>query len=355
VAEPRISPPLDPTSLHDRIVHSQLGGYCFFHSLNSTNVVLGLIQLQRSGGLVPDRGQEEESNRQRDGRQGWQITNARPVLGVVSVGKEPKTDRPIFESRREPTHCVTLVNLLDTRTGIEERAVMDVGFGRKGPIGLVPLPSSEKAGAAGEVIWDDSLRGEAWRVRRPKVGELPDPEEGLDERWLQGHPLTDGEWKRNYLMQHRLFALGQDPSESDQDDENDDDDDDDDDDDGYGAWETLYAFSVAEHHGLETFQTLSGHVFDGSEGCTTKFKDHLTVSRTYDLEQGIDFPDKRNMGKESGSEARTRSMGRLALTDMVLSTFATTDEGKGKKEVIKEYKDERERNEDLERLFGLKL
>ena len=350
MAEPRISPPLDPSSLHDRIVRSQLGGYCFFHSLNSTNVVLGLIQLQRNEDRDLDYSQEGNSNRQRGHRQGWQITNARPVLGVVSIGKEPETDRPIFESRREPTHCVTLVTVLDSRTGVEERAVMDVGFGRKGPIGLAPLPSSEKAGAAGEVIWDDSLRGEAWRVRRPKVGELPGPEEGLEERWLQGHPLTDGEGKRNYLMQHRLFALGQDPSESDQDDENDDDDDD-----GYGAWETLYAFSVAEHHGLETFQTLSGHVFDGSEGCTTKFKDHLTVSRTYDLEQGIDFPDKRNMGKESGSEARTRSMGRLALTDMVLSTFATTDEGKGKKEVIREYKDERERNEDLERLFGLKL
>jgi hypothetical protein len=348
VAEPRISPPLDPTSLHDRIVRSQLGGYCFFHSLNSTNVVLGLVQLQQSGEMVTDRGQEDESNRQRGHRQGWQITNARPILGVVSIGKEPETDRPIFESRREPTHCVTLVTLLDSRTGVEERAVMDVGFGRKGPIGLVPLPSSEKAGAAGEVIWNDSLRGEAWRVRRPKVGELPGPQEGLEERWLQGHPLTDGEGKRNYLMQHRLFALGQDPSESDQDNE-------DDDDDGDGAWETLYAFNVAEHRGLKTFQTLSGHVFDGSEGCTTKFKDHLTVSRTYDLELGMDFPVKRNMGKESGSDVRTRSMGRLALTDMVLSTFATTDEGKGKKEVIREYKDERERNEDLERLFGLKL
>jgi hypothetical protein len=168
----------------------------------------------------------------------------------------------------------------------------------------------------------------------------------LEERWLEGHPLTDGEGKRNYLMQHRLFALGQDPSDQDNDD---------DDDDSNGAWETLYAFSVAEYHGLETFQTLSGHVFEGSEGCTTKFKDHLTVSRTYDLEQGMDFPVKRNMSKESGSEARARSMGRLALTDMVLSTFATTDEGKGKKEVITEYKDERERNEDLERLFGLKL
>lgn len=180
------------------------------------------------------------------------------------------------------------------------------------------------------------------------MGELPGPEEGLEERWLQGHPLTDGEGKRNYLMQHRLFALGQDPSESDQDNG-------DDDDDGDGAWETLYAFNVAEHHGLETFQTLSSHVFEGSEGCTTKFKDHLTVSRTYDLEQGIDFPIKRHTNKRPGCEAGTRSMGRLALTDMVLSTFVTTDEGEGKKEVIKEYKDERERNEDLARLFGLKL
>lgn len=350
MAEPRISPPLDPTSLHDRIVRSQLGGYCFFHSLNSTNVVLGLIQLQRHEDRDLDHSQGGKSNKQQGHRQGWQITNARPVLGVVSIGKEPKTDRPIFESRREPTHCVTLVTVLDARTGVEERAVMDVGFGRKGPIGLVPLPSSEKAGAAGEVIWDDSLRGEAWRVRRPKVGELPGPQEGLEERWLQGHPLTDGEGKRNYLMQHRLFALGQDPSESDQDNADDDDDDDCD-----GQWESLYAFSVAEHRGLETFQTLSGHVFDGSEGCTTKFKDHLTVSRTYDLEQGIDFPVKRNMDKRLGCEAGTRSMGRLALTDMVLSTFATTDEGKGKKEVIKEYKDEQERNEDLARLFGLKL
>lgn len=345
MAEPRISPPLDPSSLHDRIVHSQLGGYCFFHSLNSTNVVLGLIQLQRNEDRDLDHSQEGNSNRQRDHRQGWQITNARPVLGVVSIGKEPETDRPIFESRREPTHCVTLVTVLDSRTGVEERAVMDVGFGRKGPIGLVPLPSSEKAGAAGEVIWDDSLRGEAWRVRRPKVGELPGPQEGLEERWLDGHPLTDDEGKRNYLMQHRLFALAQDPS--DQDDEDHDNDD--------GAWETLYAFNIAERERLETFQTLSGHVFEGSEGCTTKFKDHLTVSRTYDLEQGIDFPIKRHTNKRPGCEAGLRSMGRLALTDMVLSTFVTTDEGEGKKEVIKEYKDERERNEDLARLFGLKL
>lgn len=221
---------------------------------------------------------------------------------------------------------------------------MDVGFGRKGPIGLVPLPSSPSAsdeeGAKGEVIWDESLRGEAWRIRRPRAGELPPPAEDLEDKWRDCHPLADEEGSRNYLMEHRLFALGQDPSEDDEDEG------------GENAWETLYVFNVAAHGDLETFQTLSGHVFEGKEGCTTKFKDHLTVSRTYDLEIGLGFPGR---DETQGRETEKRSMGRLALTDMFLSTFMTTETGKGKKEVVKEYKDERERNEDLERLFGLRV
>ena len=325
VARPRVSPALDPASLHDRITRTHLGGYCFFHSLNSTNLVLGLSAVQ-----------ERSRSHTQTGARGWRLSEARPVLGVVCIGKE--RGRPVFESRREPTHCVTLITLQqNART---ERYIMDVGFGRKGPIGLVPLPISEEHDAKGQVIWDDSLRGEAWRVRRPRKGELPGPAEGLEAKWMDCHPLTDDDGRRNYVMEHRLFALGEDLSEDDNVDE---------DEDGDEAWETLYAFNTARHDDLETFQTLSGHVFEGAKGCTTKFKDHLTISRTYDLERGPEFPDSVDTGEEA------RSMGRLALTDMVLSTFLTTETGKGKKEIIKEYQDEAERKQDLERLFGLKV
>jgi hypothetical protein len=260
----------------------------------------------------------------------WTISSARPVLGVVCVGKDQDSGRPKFESTGRPTHCVCLVTLL---RGQERRdIIVDVGFGRKGPIGPVLLPSGSPS-PCGPITSHPSLRGEEWRIRRPAEGELPPPREGLEQEWLVGHPLSTKPGEEGYIMEHRLVGKDHDGQVE-------------------GEWETLYALSTHERTDLESFQGLSDDVFKGKEGFTTKFRDHLTCSRVYRVGRGRSHPS--NLADEvADSEADGPRLARLALTDMEVSSFETTATGTGQKDKLKRFECEEERKQGLKEWFGL--
>jgi hypothetical protein len=260
----------------------------------------------------------------------WTLSSARPVLGVVCVGKDTETGRPKFESTGRPTHCVCLVAL--HRGHDRQDLIVDVGFGRKGPIGPVPLPSSSTP-IPGPIVSHPSLRGEEWRIRRPGEGELPPPREGLEREWLIGHPLSSEPGEQGYIMEHRL--IGKDGNGEVE-----------------GDWETLYAFSTHERTDLASFQGLSDDVFKGKEGFTTKFRDHLTCSRVYRMKQGQVYPSSLTDEGSDDADDGDR-LARLALTDMEVSSFITSAEGKGQKDKLERFADEEERKKGLKRLFGL--
>ena len=211
---------------------------------------------------------------------------------------------------------------------------MDVGFGRKGPIGPVLFPSKSLS-TCGPITSHPSLRGEEWRIRRPAEGELPPPREGLEQEWLIGHPLSNKPGEEGYIMEHRLVGKDQDGQIE-------------------GKWETLYAFSTHERTDLESFQGLSDDVFKGKEGFTTKFRDHLTCSRVYRVGAGQADP-LRLVGEVPDSEAGGLRLARLALTDMEVSSFETTAAGTGQKDKVKRFESEEERKKGLEEWFGLSV
>lgn len=258
------------------------------------------------------------------------LSSARPVLGVVCVGNYQDSGRPKFESTGRPTHCVCLVTL---HRGTErQHLIVDVGFGRKGPIGPVLFPS-DSSSTSGPITSHPLLRGEEWRIRRPAKGELPPPREDLEQEWLVGHPLSNKPGEEGYVMEHRLVGKGKNgPVE--------------------GEWETLYVFSTHERTDLESFQGLSDDVFKGKEGFTTKFRDHLTCSRVYRVERGRAHPLSLADGLSGGGAGGAR-LARLALTDMEVSSFETTEAGKGQKDKLERFQSEEERKKQLKGLFGL--
>lgn len=116
VPDPPEFPSLEPTQLHHRLVEERMGGYCFFHGLLMTNVILGLVHLADQHGITSL----------------WStIDSARAVLGIVCLGPNK------FETTREPTHCVCLINVKGGGAQREPmQYVLDVGFGRRGRLYL---------------------------------------------------------------------------------------------------------------------------------------------------------------------------------------------------------------------------
>jgi hypothetical protein len=306
-------PSLDPNSLFNRIVHRKLGGYCFFHSLNTCNVLLGLAEL---------------SKQRQVSRPGWRIISVIPISGVVCIGKTPAGE-PKYEGEKGATHCICLVKTRRegpsaAKEAEEREFVVDVGFGRMGPVVPVPLPDHSKSTGSseteGKMAYDsDFLPNEAWRIRNPTETEIPGI---LKER--NGKVL---------IMEHRLVSSASDGKKE-------------------SEWELLYAFSTAVQEDLSTFQYLSDRVFEGTEGYTQKFKSHLTISRIYRVnKKDGDLSFDRSAGETYEDE--TPRYARLALTDMELSTFDVTPEGKGNKNVVEAYQSEGDRRAGIEKVFGL--
>lgn len=270
VVDPVATPALDPDGIYDRIVTRQLGGFCFLQAMIFCNILLTLN------------------------------FDVRPVLGTVCVGKS-EDGKLKFEGEMHPTHCVNLVKI-DGR-----EYIVDVGFGRRGPLVPVPMPVEQED--VGEPASDrKALPLESWHLRKPYADEVPPPPNDT-------HPFNDG-----VIMEHRSPKAGQDEPEA--------------------SWDELYIINHSTYY-LRDFERLCGNVCFGRPGTTVKFQRFLTLSRVYLQEEGINFPEA----------SRSRSEGllaRVAMTNMELSQFRD-----GKKDVLKHYANEEERRQGLKDIFGL--
>lgn len=272
VMDPVATPALDPDGIFDRIVNRHFGGFCFLQAMIFCNILLTL---------------------------GFDV---RPVLGTVCVGKT-EHGRLKFEGEMHPTHCVNLVQI----DGKEY--IVDVGFGRRGPIVPVPMPASEEdiGGSASDYT---SLPLETWHLRKALPDEIPSPPNDT-------HPFNNG-----FLMEHRSLKPGQ--AEAD------------------GSWDELYIINHSTYN-VRDFERLCGNVCFGRPGTTDKFQKFLTLSRVYLQDEGIGYP----AGQRDRKKGR---LARVAMTNMELSEFRD-----GRKQVLKQYATAEERKRDLKDMFGLSV
>ncbi|GHJ90377.1 hypothetical protein NliqN6_6779 [Naganishia liquefaciens] len=156
------SPPLDPASIHSRLVDRHLGGYCYFHGLGISQILLGL---------------------------GY---SCRPVSAYVREGPSSSdaSDSVILPER--PTHCCVLLDLEDTTY------LIDCGFARRGPVTPVALPKTGNPGEAGPIVGSPVLPSETWRITVADLSKLALPKES--ERRLINP---------TYILNHRSTGKGQ--------------------------------------------------------------------------------------------------------------------------------------------------
>lgn len=156
------APPLDPVSIHARLVERHLGGYCYFHGLELCQILLGL---------------------------GY---TCRPVSAYVREGPPSDDDPQRIVLPQRPTHCCVLLKLDGTTY------LVDCGFARRGPVTPVPLPKTQSAGNAGPQVGSPALPSESWHITVADLEKLVLPEES--ERKLV-HPT--------YILHHRSLRKGQ--------------------------------------------------------------------------------------------------------------------------------------------------
>lgn len=156
------SPPLDPSAIQNRLVERHLGGYCYFHALQLSRILLGL-------GYV-----------------------CRPVSAFVRESAEPSWKQREIPLPKRPTHCCILLELNG------KRYLVDCGFSRKGPLVPIPMPDSEEAGAKGDIVGSPALPSETWRIVVADLSVLVQPD---DAETTFSNPT--------YLLQHRSLRKGQ--------------------------------------------------------------------------------------------------------------------------------------------------
>ena len=156
------SPPLDPASIHSRLVVRHLGGYCYFHGLELCQILLGL---------------------------GY---SCRPVSAYVREGppSDDGSDRVILPKR--PTHCCVLLELDGTTY------LVDCGFARRGPVTPVPLPRTKNPGEAGPFVGSPVLPSESWHITVADLNTLALPEDS-DRKLVNP----------TYILKHRSLRKGQ--------------------------------------------------------------------------------------------------------------------------------------------------
>lgn len=156
------APPLDPVSIHSRLVERHLGGYCYFHGLELCQILLGL---------------------------GY---SCRPVSAYVREGPPDKDspDRIVLPQR--PTHCCVLLELEGTTY------LVDCGFARRGPVTPIPLPKTQNPGDAGPEAGSPALPTESWHITVADLDTLALPDDS--ERKLVNP---------TYILNHRTVRKGQ--------------------------------------------------------------------------------------------------------------------------------------------------
>lgn len=155
------SPPLDPASIHSRLVARHLGGYCYFHGLELCQILLGLG------------------------------STCRPVSAYVKEGPSKEGESRIMLPTR-PTHCCVLLDLDGTTYFV------DCGFARRGPVVPIPLPDTQKAGDVGPSVGSPILPTESWHIAVADLSTLGLPEDS--DRTLVNP---------TYLLKHRSIRKGQ--------------------------------------------------------------------------------------------------------------------------------------------------
>lgn len=155
------SPPLDPASIHARLVSRHLGGYCYFHGLELSQILLGL---------------------------GY---TCRPVSAYVKEGPSAEGESRIMLPPR-PTHCCVLLELNGSTY------LIDCGFARRGPVLPVPLPKAQTPGNEGPAVGSAALPNESWHIVVADLSALGLPEES--DRTLVNP---------TYLLKHRSVRKGQ--------------------------------------------------------------------------------------------------------------------------------------------------
>ncbi|KAJ9116376.1 hypothetical protein QFC22_004817 [Naganishia vaughanmartiniae] len=156
------SPPLDSSAIQDRLVRRHLGGYCYFHALQLSRILLGL---------------------------GY---TCRPVSAFVRESADPSWKQREIPLPKRPTHCCILLEME------RKRYLVDCGFARRGPLVPIPLPDSQQVGEAGDVAGSPTLPSETWRVVVADLSVLVQPD---DAETSFPNPT--------YLLQHRSLRPGQ--------------------------------------------------------------------------------------------------------------------------------------------------